>query len=30
MKEILEDDEQMELNCRRMAVAEYFDKHDKL
>lgn len=24
MKEILEDDEQMELNCRRMAVAEYF------
>lgn len=26
MKEILEDDEQMELNCRRMAVAEYFNK----
>lgn len=25
MKEILEDDEQMELNCRRMAVAEYFN-----
>jgi len=24
MKEILEDDEKMELNCRRMAVAEYF------
>ena len=27
MKEILEDDEKMELNCRRMAVAEYFKKN---